>query len=117
LRRPVHPRAVADGRGSAEKGGRRHRLRLPGPHRRPRRAAQEGAGTVRQGQAGEMSIGMEVSALIPHLSLHLRQNAGVSTTSTVNSSSRPSSIVAVHTQVWKSESPEKLLAGPTWFRP
>ena len=30
---------------------------------------------------------------------HLRQNAGVSTTSTVSSSRRPSSIVTEHTQV------------------
>jgi EAL domain-containing protein (putative c-di-GMP-specific phosphodiesterase class I) len=35
---------------------------------------------------------------------HFRQNAGVSTTSRVNSSSRPSSMAKVHTQVWKSVS-------------
>jgi hypothetical protein len=33
---------------------------------------------------------------------YLRQKPGVNTTSMVNSSSRPSSIAAVHTQVWKS---------------
>jgi hypothetical protein len=34
--------------------------------------------------------------------LHRRQNAGVSTTSRVNSSSRPSSMAKEHTEVWKS---------------
>jgi hypothetical protein len=33
---------------------------------------------------------------------HLRQNAGMKSTINVKSSSRPSSIVTVHTQVWKS---------------
>lgn len=33
---------------------------------------------------------------------HLRQNAGVSTTSSVKSSSLPSSMAKEHTQVWKS---------------
>jgi len=35
---------------------------------------------------------------------HLRQKAGVNTTSRVKSSRRPSSIAMVHTQVWKSVS-------------
>jgi hypothetical protein len=33
---------------------------------------------------------------------HFFQNAGVSSTSSVKSSRRPSSMVSVHTQVWKS---------------
>src|SRR5258708_6893971 len=48
---------------------------------------------------------------------HRRQKEGVNTTSRVNSSSRPSSITAVHTQVWKSFSTAKVEAGPTWPRP
>jgi len=48
---------------------------------------------------------------------YLRQKAGVMTTSTVSSSSLPSSMVTVHTQVWKSLNTEKLVAGPTWCRP
>lgn len=35
---------------------------------------------------------------------YLRQNAGVNSTSAVNSSTRPRNIAAVHTQVWKSVS-------------
>src|SRR5262245_16966589 len=50
-------------------------------------------------------------------SRYLRQNAGVTMTRTVSSSSLPSSIVTLHTQVWKSVSTEKLVAGPTWCRP
>ncbi|MDT4872210.1 hypothetical protein FQZ97_1073860 [compost metagenome] len=38
-------------------------------------------------------------------------------TNTVNSSSRPSSIANVHTQIWNSLSTPKLLAGPTSPRP
>jgi len=42
-----------------------------------------------------------------------RQNAGVSTTSRVKISRRPSSIANVQTQVWKSPSTAKVVEGPT----
>jgi hypothetical protein len=48
---------------------------------------------------------------------HGRQNCGVNSTSTDSSSSRPSSMPKVQTQVWKSLSPPKLPAGPTSPRP
>src|SRR5688500_5039698 len=49
--------------------------------------------------------------------LYLRQKAGVKITSSVKSSSRPSSIANVQTQVWKSFSTAKVDAGPTRPRP
>src|SRR5690606_35265069 len=50
-------------------------------------------------------------------STYFLQNAGERTTSRVKISSRPSSMAAVHTQVWKSLSDLKVLAGPTSPRP
>ena len=65
------------------------RPRLPGAGRRSCRGARPRARAVQGGEG---------------VRTYLRQNAGVNTISTVNSSRRPSSIANVQTQVWKSVS-------------
>jgi deoxyribodipyrimidine photo-lyase len=44
---------------------------------------------------------------------YFRQNTGVKMIKTVNSSSRPTNIAADSTQIWKSFSTSKVVAGPT----
>lgn len=85
----LHPRRAF----LAEQAGKLH-LHLDAPD-----AARASSGTQAQPARGRLGPAARDTHGYP---AHLRQNAGVSTTSSVNSSRRPSSMPNEHTQVWKS---------------